>query len=251
MKSLEKLNVSVLIYAFTGEDASGVQMQSYLDVETGELLQLFDFDAAVVGEDAAKEVRALRGRVESQPSRYALVPALQATEERELRERFAQSLVDPEDRSMLEGALGSGRQAFKDTAAQLHQGDAWQEFHTVGAERLVRRWLAGLGLEAPARVTAPPLPTPTLVDLLIFGGARLELTDGHVRRVVVAPTSEMARSWFRALARAVCEHLGAQWKKQFVENTDRFERGRFTLQVTGSQLVLFVAVDSKVRALFP
>jgi hypothetical protein len=250
MKLLEKLNVSVLIYAFTGEDASGVQMESYLDVETGELLQLFDFDAAVVGESAAKEVRALRARVEKEPARYALVPALKKTEEHELRERFAQSLPDAEDRSALVQALGGGRQAFKDAASRVEQLDAWQEFHTAGAERLVRAWLTGLGLEAPARVIPPAPPTPTLVDLLIFGGAKWELTDGKVRRVLVAPTSETARSWFRALAHAICDQVGAEWKKQFVENTDRIERGRFTLQVSGAQLVLFVAVDPKVRALF-
>ena len=248
MKLLGKLDVGVLLYAFTGEDATGVQMQSYLDVESGELLQLFDFDAAVVGEAAAREVRALRARVEQEPTRYALVPVLTSNEESELRERFAASLTDEEERGELKRALHA-RAAFKDAASRIGQLDAWKEFHDAGVERLVRGWLTGLGLDAPARVIPPAPPVPTLVDLLIFGG-KTELADGKVRRAVQAPTTETARTWFRALARALCEHLGAEWKKQFVENTDRFERGRFTLQVNGTHLVLFVTVDPKVRALF-
>lgn len=257
MKRLEKLDVGELIFTFTGQEAMGTSMQSYLDLETGELLQVFDFDAELVGDDAVEESRELNERIEREPARYARVPVLETQEEYLLMERFAESLPDEEDRTDLQRALqGKGAfRRFKDAAHRIGKRDDWFAFQEAEVERLARRWLSGLGLEAPPRVrppppVQPPAPIqPSLVDLLLFGGAAA-LEDGRVRRVLVAPTTEKARAWFRVLARSICDHVGDEWRKRFVENTDLFERGRFTLRVSGTQLELFVAVDPKVHALF-
>ena len=226
-----------------------------LDVETGELVQLTraDFD------EPPEEEAELRERVDAHPERYQEVPILGSHEAYRFMERFADSRPDEERRELLRALQGKGAFGrFRDAVSRARQDDEWHRFHEEQLELHVRQWLEGLGLTAPPTVKRKPVVTvpvapapvlPGLVQMLIFGG-QPELRGDKVERVLEAPSPAVAQKYFAGIARSICAHIGEDWRKRFVENTNEFERERFLLRVEGKRVVLTVTVDPAIVKLF-
>lgn len=246
MKEL-KVNLDDLALAFERSPEMG--LEALLDLETGEVVEL-------AGEDAE-----LREKVEAQPERYEEVPMLRTEDEYRLMERFAETRADEEDRHQLLRAL-QGKGAFgrfRDAVSRARQEDDWHRFRDEQLELQLREWLQGLGFTAPPRAPrsqvvspAPVAPAPALpglVHMLIFGGEP-ELRGDKVERVLEASSPDLARKYFVGLARSICGHIGEDWRKRFVENTNVFERERFLLRIAGKRVVLTVTVDPSIVRLF-
>ncbi len=226
-----------------------------LDLETGELLEL-SRDTFGLDDEIAEAEASLREKVEAQPDRYEEVPTLSTREAYQLMERFAQTRAHEEDRQVflraLEGKGAFGR--FRDAVRRARQEEDWNRFREEELEQLLRGWLQGLGFSAPAsaprpQVAAAPVAAPTLpglVDLLVLGRP----TEVRGERVLEAASPELARKYFVSVARSICAHVGEDWRRRFVEDTNVFERERFRLRVDGKRVVLRVEVDPAVARLF-
>ncbi len=247
---MKHLPIDVRMLADSFNNDADHPFDVWLNLETGEVVELIKEDSF----DEDDEEFARREEIQTNPDRFAEVPRLETREQFKLMERFAEAHPD---RELLFRALdGKGAfRRFKDTAARIGALEAWYEFHQQSVEQVAREWLESKGISAPAvvRPVLPPPPpppqVPSLTDLLIWGGPPAYV-DGKVTRVMEAPKPDQARRYFAAIARSICGHVGEEWRKRLIENTDQFARDRYSLRLEGTRIVLTVGTEPWVPALF-
>jgi hypothetical protein len=234
-------------------------MQYYLDLETGEVLDI------LVDGYGDSFVDADLQRVEGQPDRYQRVPNVPGRRQYRWMEEFVDGIDEADVADKLRIAL-AGRGAFGRFREVLQQWpDLRERWYVMRQQLLVDvavEWLSSLDIDPQYDLPGPDTPPPqssrgktvriSLVHVLLLGapeGATGPI-DGKVRRVAKAEDAGSARALFKALVREWCEMRGVGWRKRFVEKRDEFELEGLTVRVDGSNVEVIVAVPPEAaRAL--
>jgi hypothetical protein len=253
--AVRKLNVDVDLLAEAMSRGDDDPFEHYLDIETGELIEVpgesGDFD---LDDD---ELRAERARIDDAPTgRFARVPTVETRDAYRRMERFAASLSDVDDRDeLLRAIAGKGAfRRFRDLTAELKLVDRWRAFEAAAMEIDARDWLATLGIEAPPSSRKRPEPPPVaaapttidVLDLVLLGApdGKTELLDGGVYRIVRAKDASDARALFKSLARSICAYVGEPWRRRFLDAAaTTFMRDRFVLSIEDNVIELKIVVD--------
>jgi hypothetical protein len=229
----------------------------YLDTTTGQV-ELWQ-DPIYTGEES---------EFDPDDARYALVPVPDSHGDYRDMERFVDQLDEPDVQASLRQALG-GKGAFgrfRGVLAGFPDVRArWEQDKRHRLLQAALAWLAKLGIDPQYELRAPPVARPAeenpasvgqapvgLLDLLLLGApdGKTELVDGRVRRQIIASDVPQARKVFARLARELAEQHGLSWRKRFIENSDRFEQGRFVLTVSATQVEMSVEVPRPLWNLF-
>jgi hypothetical protein len=194
---------------------------------------------------------------EAMEERFADIPTVGAPAGIALRERFIETVQDDELQFRLRDAL-RGRGAFAHFRDLLgEEPDERNRFIAFRAAELkaqVKEWLDDLGIEyelveptAPAPRAEPTKPAVdvTLLDVLVLGapGGKTELVEGWVPRFLPAKSRELARHYFRHLAREACVLSGTSWRKRFIDGKDEVEFGRLKLRVEDDGVWVGLSAD--------
>ena len=239
-------------------DSRGDSPSFFLDLETGQVA--IWIDPLITGEE---------NDIDPDDARYAAIPKVRSVDEHRAMEDFVDGLEEDDIQAALRRSLkGKGAfSRFRDVLTGYPDLVArWQEQKCALLLKEALAWLGDLGIAPQFEVR--PLPVPSrpagrpqappgqalvgLFDLLLLGApdGKTELREGQVRRRFVARGEEQARKVFARLARELCEHHGISWRKRFIENTDRYEVERCSLQISGLEVELSVAVPQAIWDLF-
>ncbi len=235
----------------------------YLDLEDGTVQSTPSGSIDFSLDDLPEEI----ADFEPDLDRQVAIPRNESRDDHDVMGRFAATVGDEEMASLLEVAL-HGKGAFARFREVIQRDrdleESWFAFKDEADRARARQWLAELGIEAidtsPARVgSAEPaapraVPAVHLVDLLLLGkpAGEAELLAGQerVRRTVRAGSPDLARRWFRKLARQLCEMGGVPWRRRFVEGTSAFDLDRFHLRVNEDTIELDVDVPAAAWEMF-
>ncbi|MEQ1570248.1 MAG: UPF0158 family protein [Myxococcota bacterium] len=224
------LDARSLLTALTARDEGLVG--TYLDLERGELMRVFD--AAVVG----RSNDALEQRIDDDPDRYAKVPLY--TREYRLMAEFVDSVEDDDLARQLDAALG-GRNAFRRFDAVLDgwpvERARWTGYREDALARWAETWLRGLGFEPvwerPAAVAAPMPTTPSLVEILIRGAP----TPAGGRCWTAASEADAQAAFVRA-CRELCELEREPFPARLARRRPRFVRGAVEIRREGATVTV-------------
>lgn len=208
-------------------------MGTYLDLQEGSLLRVYDPELVGRSNDAAEQ------RLDQEPDRYAKIPLY--TREYRLMAEFIDE-VDDDLARLLDAAL-AGREAFRRFEAVLagwpEEQRRWEAFREAALVRWVVSWLRSLGIEPrwdrpPASVQASELeehPVPWLL--------RLGLRDGQDGpRLVRCDSEAEAKSLFVRLVLELCELWREPVRTRQLRHQSRFVRGNIEVRREGRVVTL-------------
>jgi hypothetical protein len=261
---MKKLPVKMLALLDGLQTSERDPIQYYLDVETGEVVDILVPDS--FGSGAQDFDDEGREDIEGNPDRYKRVPSVPGRTQYRWMEGFVDSIDESDVAEKLRIAL-AGRGAFGRFREVLADWtDLQDRWNTVRSESLVQEaveWLESLGIEAEFELPAQEAPVssktprkkavrPSLIHILVLGAREdpTEAVDGKVRRVVDAGTPPEARSMFKSLAREWCEMRGVGWRNRFVEGKTEFELEDLTLVVVGTIVEVWVRIPSEALRAF-
>ena len=127
----------------------GGETTAYLDVQTGEVLMIFD---------DFEESEEMEARVDADPKRYRVIDPFDTRDDYRTMESFAATCED-ELRDALDDALSGRRGVFSRFRAvlELHPQhlERWYTHRTEHRAARARAWLESEGIEATLRMRTP------------------------------------------------------------------------------------------------
>lgn len=137
---LKQLKVNQQDFLVALEQGFGAESTSYLDLQSGEVVTLFED----MGEDDE-----IRDRVEADPERYAFIERIDSHESFRIMENFARSLRESGTKDRLLAALSRNKpfRQFKDAVNQnAALREQWFAFHEKALIAFARDWLEAKGI---------------------------------------------------------------------------------------------------------